>query len=156
MRTKHPMARALALVSGGISPVLVQSSPFGMKQNRQNLSLQCKRGVDGEGIIRRDDLGQESGHQEQQSAEGLSPFNPCWAWIYSSSLLSHGEKHFPEEQLLRKRHRARLGAILPAASPLPWAALVWPPWKAGHGDVSLSREDSAPSQSDFTSGHISS
>lgn len=31
-----------------------------------------------------------------------------------------------------------------AAAPLPRAALVWPPWKAGHGDILFSREDNAP------------
>ena len=63
-----------------------------------------------------DDLGQEGGHQEQQCAEGLSPFNPYWAWICSSSLLiSHGEKHPPEGQSLKERHHARLHVTLLAA-----------------------------------------
>lgn len=58
-------------------------------------------------------LGQEGGHQKQQCAKGLSPFNSSWAWICSSSLLiSHGEKHPPEGQSRRERHHAQLNVIL--------------------------------------------
>lgn len=59
------------------------------------------------------DLWQEGGHQEQLCAEGLSPFNPYWAWIHSFSLLiSHGKKHSPDGQSLKERHPAPLHMIL--------------------------------------------